>query len=106
MRRGLLMLAEREGFEPSRGFKPPTRLAGERLRPLGHLSRYQRGYQDPQHSPSYVAAFSILWAHRRVYEHTNPGFMSPPEPWAHSRIYRHTNPGFRAWGLARFRCSR
>ncbi len=31
-------LAEREGFEPSRRLTPPTRLAGERLRPLGHLS--------------------------------------------------------------------
>jgi hypothetical protein len=30
--------AEREGFEPSRELAPPTRLAGECLRPLGHLS--------------------------------------------------------------------
>ena len=33
-------LAEREGFEPSRGFSSPTRLAGERFRPLSHLSNY------------------------------------------------------------------
>ena len=33
-------VAEREGFEPSRELEPPTRLAGERLRPLGHLSIY------------------------------------------------------------------
>ena len=30
---------EREGFEPSIRFYPYTRLAGVRLRPLGHLSR-------------------------------------------------------------------
>jgi site-specific DNA recombinase len=32
------VLAEREGFEPSRELAPPTRLAGECLQPLGHLS--------------------------------------------------------------------
>ncbi len=31
-------MAERKGFEPSRRDKPSTPLAGERLRPLGHLS--------------------------------------------------------------------
>ena len=31
-------MAEREGFEPSIPFVRYTRLAGERLRPLGHLS--------------------------------------------------------------------
>ena len=31
-------MAEREGFEPSRPVSQPTRLAGERLQPLGHLS--------------------------------------------------------------------
>ena len=31
-------MAEREGFEPSKENNPLTRLAGERLRPLGHLS--------------------------------------------------------------------
>ena len=31
-------MAEREGFEPSIPFKQYTPLAGERLRPLGHLS--------------------------------------------------------------------
>ena len=31
-------MAEKEGFEPSMGFKAHTPLAGERLRPLGHLS--------------------------------------------------------------------
>jgi D-serine deaminase-like pyridoxal phosphate-dependent protein len=31
-------LTEREGFEPSRELAPPTRLAGECLQPLGHLS--------------------------------------------------------------------
>jgi hypothetical protein len=32
-------MAEREGFEPSIRDKPYTPLAGERLQPLGHLSR-------------------------------------------------------------------
>ena len=32
-------MAEREGFEPSIGVKAYTPLAGERLQPLGHLSR-------------------------------------------------------------------
>ena len=31
-------MAEREGFEPSVEYNPHTRLAGEHLRPLGHLS--------------------------------------------------------------------
>jgi hypothetical protein len=34
----LRLQAEREGFEPSRELAPPTRLAGECLQPLGHLS--------------------------------------------------------------------
>src|SRR3954449_10995323 len=33
-----LMRAEREGFEPSMEVSPHTRLAGECLQPLGHLS--------------------------------------------------------------------
>ena len=33
---------EREGFEPSVRDKTYTRLAGERLRPLGHLSVFMR----------------------------------------------------------------
>jgi hypothetical protein len=33
-----MKLAEREGFEPSEEVSPLTRLAGEHLRPLGHLS--------------------------------------------------------------------
>ena len=32
-------MAEKEGFEPSVGYKTYTPLAGERLQPLGHLSR-------------------------------------------------------------------
>jgi hypothetical protein len=32
-------LAERAGFEPAMEFNPHTRLAGECLQPLGHLSR-------------------------------------------------------------------
>ena len=33
------ILAEKEGFEPSMGVKAHTPLAGEPLRPLGHLSK-------------------------------------------------------------------
>ena len=33
-----IKMAEREGFEPSAEISPRTRLAGEHLRPLGHLS--------------------------------------------------------------------
>jgi hypothetical protein len=35
-------MAEREGFEPSVGVSPHTRLAGEHLQPLGHLSGWRR----------------------------------------------------------------
>ena len=41
--------AEREGFEPSKGFNPLTPLAGERLRPLSHLSYIP--YTPPYHIP-------------------------------------------------------
>ena len=33
-------MAERVGFEPTKGLSPLTRLAIERLRPLGHLSPF------------------------------------------------------------------
>ena len=36
-------MAEREGFEPSMRFYPHTPLAGERLQPLGHLSKIKIG---------------------------------------------------------------
>lgn len=35
-------MAEKEGFEPSIRDKPDTPLAGERLRPLGHFSNFNR----------------------------------------------------------------
>jgi hypothetical protein len=35
----LVQMAERAGFEPAMEFNPHTRLAGECLQPLGHLSR-------------------------------------------------------------------
>ncbi len=35
---GAFVMADRKGFEPSKGDKPLTPLAGERLQPLGHLS--------------------------------------------------------------------
>ena len=34
----MLLLAEREGFEPSIRFNPYTHFPGVRLQPLGHLS--------------------------------------------------------------------
>jgi hypothetical protein len=34
-------MAERAGFEPAMEFDPHTRLAGECLQPLGHLSRWE-----------------------------------------------------------------
>ena len=37
-----LFMAEKEGFEPSIGFKAYTPLAGERLQPLGHFSRFNK----------------------------------------------------------------
>jgi hypothetical protein len=37
--KSLSFMAEREGFEPSMGYKTHTPLAGERLQPLGHLSK-------------------------------------------------------------------
>jgi hypothetical protein len=36
-------MAERAGFEPAMEFDPHTRLAGECLQPLGHLSRFGNG---------------------------------------------------------------
>jgi hypothetical protein len=47
-------MAEREGFEPSMGFKAHTPLAGERLRPLGHLSVLLRHILLPQENKSNV----------------------------------------------------
>ena len=44
------VMAERERFELSNGFKAVTPLAGERLRPLGHLSNTLPFYcQVPMH---------------------------------------------------------
>ena len=40
-------VAEREGFEPSVEVSPHTRLAGEHLRPLGHLSGRMEGLAPP-----------------------------------------------------------
>jgi hypothetical protein len=39
---GRTKMAEREGFEPSVEVSPHTRLAGEHLQPLGHLSDWWR----------------------------------------------------------------
>ncbi|MEA2373521.1 MAG: hypothetical protein QOH12_3915, partial [Solirubrobacteraceae bacterium] len=40
-------LAERAGFEPAMEFNPHTRLAGECLQPLGHLSRPRQSKPSP-----------------------------------------------------------
>src|SRR5450755_3648955 len=42
-RRATLTLTERAGFEPAKECEPLTRLAGECLQPLGHLSFGGRG---------------------------------------------------------------
>ena len=44
-------MAERQGFEPWAGFYPDSRLAGGRLKPLGHLSKtyfskWRRGWDS------------------------------------------------------------
>jgi site-specific DNA recombinase len=41
-------MAERAGFEPAMEFDPHTRLAGECLQPLGHLSRGWHGSLEPR----------------------------------------------------------
>ena len=46
-------LTERAGFEPARELAPPTRLAGECLQPLGHLSW---GRADHRCDPAVVSA--------------------------------------------------
>src|SRR3954470_977526 len=43
--------AEREGFEPSIELAPDTRLAGECLQPLGHLSATLRLYAPGGRTP-------------------------------------------------------
>src|SRR5690625_5910301 len=45
-----LNMAEREGFEPSMEFDPHTPLAGERLRPLGHLSAVVLAFRSEEHT--------------------------------------------------------
>ena len=57
--------AEREGFEPSRGLAPPTRLAGECLQPLGHLS----GEADSTDSATAPDTLGSLAAPRQTYEY-------------------------------------
>jgi site-specific DNA recombinase len=41
-------MAERAGFEPAMEFNPHTRLAGECLQPLGHLSRDRESSLEPR----------------------------------------------------------
>ncbi len=57
-------MAEREGFEPSIGYKAYTPLAGERLRPLGHLSSVVRILMDLKNKSntflSFLLSFSLF----------------------------------------------
>ena len=41
-------MAEREGFEPSKGYNTLTPLAGERFRPLSHLSESTNPIMTPK----------------------------------------------------------
>jgi hypothetical protein len=59
-------MAEKEGFEPSMGVKAHTPLAGERLRPLGHLSAKMvrvGGFEPP--TAWFVARYSIQLSYTR-----------------------------------------
>ncbi len=48
-------MAEKEGFEPSIRDKPDTPLAGERLRPLGHFSNFNRVFLRSARIPVHEA---------------------------------------------------
>src|SRR5947209_16240655 len=92
--------AEREGFEPSRGFTTPNRLAGDHLRPLGHLSnaaslahailRWTRSGRDSNPRASRPAAFKAAalvrsaTAPQRGYRRTRSR-----RPRIHSSALRH-----------------
>ena len=53
---------ERAGFEPAREREPPTRLAGECLQPLGHLSRQtSRLYAPIRRRPSSGVVVACWW---------------------------------------------
>ena len=58
-------LAEREGFEPSMGFKAHTPLAGEPLQPLGHLSGVT---SDNRRESGYDTAFDRIGKPQSVPE--------------------------------------
>jgi hypothetical protein len=63
-------MAEKEGFEPSMGFKAHTPLAGERLRPLGHLSANTACAL--LHLPTRLGLIGIKWC---AWEESN---LRPP----------------------------
>ena len=56
-------MAEREGFEPSVEVSPHTRLAGEHLRPLGHLSSRRRE-QAPPDSHEQLTSITRFFQHQ------------------------------------------
>src|SRR6185503_2285319 len=98
--------AEREGFEPSRELAPPTRLAGECLQPLGHLSwdvsaagppavdsrrGRNRGLPSRARAPGGVAEWLNAAALKAVDRFRRSG-GSNPSPSAHSAGFPHPQP--------------
>ena len=71
-------MTERVGFEPTMQFDPHTPLAGERLRPLDHLSSYQLvKYNTPlQKCPALFLKIFEKVAERVGFEPTEPGKSS------------------------------
>ena len=73
------VLAERAGFEPAMEFNPHTRLAGECLQPLGHLSLGSgRGqFRACRSLPRERVAFSGPWKGGRAVECSGLEFDRP-----------------------------
>ncbi len=66
-------MAERAGFEPAMEFNPHTRLAGECLQPLGHLSWIGTASLEPRDHPGRPR--SICGDHGRVAERLNAAVL-------------------------------
>jgi hypothetical protein len=72
--------AERAGFEPAMEFDPHTRLAGECLQPLGHLSREGDASVEPaiparSRSEPRLRGIRHHEAHGRVAERLNAAVL-------------------------------
>ncbi len=110
----VLVLAEREGFEPSRELAPPTRLAGECLQPLGHLSGYRIALFRRKRPMARAAPGQSIERHFRsrrliVGPRADPAAHAlawpgtePPRPPGQSRP-RGATPAIRSGTLARLR---